>query len=1368
MPDPTPRLNGASPGPAAPGPAVPADGAAAVDYAEFVDRQLRWTRGRLRWVELTAGVVLVLAAVGTYLLAMAVLDHWIVPGGLGYLGRTLAWVGLVVLAGALAWWRIGALVWRAIHPLYAAAAIEHAQPELKNSLINFLMLRGERGQLSPAIYQAIEQRAAADVSQVPLERAVDRTSLIRVGYALLVVVALGCAYKLLSPKDPLRSLARVMLPWSTIERPTRVAIFEVEPGTTEVFHGDSLVVSAVIRGLRRGEEARLVYSTADGQVTNRELPLELPRESYRHRVTLPPGGSGLQQDVRYYLVAGDAKTREYQLRVITAPALLVDRVEYAYPTYTGLTPRIVERQGDLVALEGTQVTLWARANLPPRTAHVDFLGDGQNDLAMQVDGLRAKVAFQLRQNPEGQPEYPTYQLRFTTAEGRPGPAPILHRIEVLADQPPQVEFVEPASDPSPLARNGAVSLVIKALDPDFRLEEVGVWLQRDGTTLWSETLLSSAHAGEFRGAVTIDARRLEVEPGQRLECYAFALDGRVPEPNRTEIGPLTIEVIDPVSEAERKAQLAEAAEKEKSPDRPPEERLAQRPPAGERALGEPSARGSAADERPAPPRAPADSAAERAPPTAGEPPPPDEPSSSGNEGERVDPETQPGDAFEKILEHQTEEVPEPAPDQPGSGEGGGQGSSGDQRDRRAGDQDRASGENGNDESSGDAGAEGESAAEPDPAAEPEERGKSGERGGEEGRGQPSPRQEPGDEPGEEPTDGEPGSNAAPGQNLPGGDPNQAGSGDQPRGPGEAGGENTDGEAAESGGEPSGASSAGGAGEGEESATGEAASSSEAGTTGGEPGSDGGAGRDGTEGGEGSEGGDAAGDEESTGPGDADGGSSERGKGPREGARGRGRRTGTGERGAADDAAPSDTPPPEGEAADGEAADGAAPEGEAADAGAGDRPEGEPQASPGERPAGRGSRPQDTPPSAGAGATDNPEATGGDASGAEEEPGSADSETPGEEPESGVGGAEGSRAGGGNPQEGHEGSPAAENQPQSRGPESDAPTQPSEQDAGEPSSPSNQGNRASDSSGSEGGDRSGGGDQGGGQQADAPGAGASGGNSPADSGGGAAPGEGTGPTGTGGGAGAEGTSDDGQGERRQGEGGSGSGGTPRDGAGDSGGGAAPPGSGGGSSDSPAGAAPEAGSSPAAGGGGSTSSRGATGPGGQSNPAGGGLPGDQRGAPEGSLLGSGGAPSGDEAPERQEQETAADQANLDYARRATDLVLEYLKDQVASGDPDQELLDKLGWTPDDMARFLRRWEELKRQAAQEGPAGDEARRRLDRALQGLGLRRRGMQLEAGADQEQTEQIRETRRAGPPPEYREQFRAYTEETADTAAEP
>ena len=138
---------------------------------------------------------------------------------------------------------------------------------------------------------------------------------------------------------------RVLWPWSSVEAPTRVTIRDVQPGDKVAFHGDSSIVSAEVAGLREGEQALLIYSTADGQSVDQTIPLTRAEGDYRHQCRFPPGNLGLQQDYDYYLAAGDYRTRRYQIEARIAPAIEFDKVSYHYPAYTGIADQTVSAAG---------------------------------------------------------------------------------------------------------------------------------------------------------------------------------------------------------------------------------------------------------------------------------------------------------------------------------------------------------------------------------------------------------------------------------------------------------------------------------------------------------------------------------------------------------------------------------------------------------------------------------------------------------------------------------------------------------------------------------------------------------------------------------------------------------------------------------------------------------------------------------------------------------------------------------------------------------------------------------------------------------------------------------------------------------------
>ncbi len=353
-----------------------------------IQQRLEKTQRRVKGVDIAVGLITLSIGVLAYLLAAALIDHWLIVGGLGFWGRLGLWLVLCTAAGTYFACRLLPPLLNRINPLFAAATIEQSQPSLKNSLINFLLLRGRRQEVAPPVYQAMEYRAAADLSNIEIDVAVDRTHVVRLGCVLLAVVALFSLYLVLSPKSPMRSAARVLWPWSTIEAPTRVTIHDVQPGDVTAYYGDVVTVSAELSGLRAGEPAVLVYRTADGQTVDQVIPLTQPEGDYRFHGRLPPGNLGLQQDHEYYLAAGDCRTRRYRVGVQIAPAIFVDKVTYHYPNHTGLADKTVERRGklqaigDLQAIEGTEVTLHATANaeIKPGKAEIDLGCTGHQGL----------------------------------------------------------------------------------------------------------------------------------------------------------------------------------------------------------------------------------------------------------------------------------------------------------------------------------------------------------------------------------------------------------------------------------------------------------------------------------------------------------------------------------------------------------------------------------------------------------------------------------------------------------------------------------------------------------------------------------------------------------------------------------------------------------------------------------------------------------------------------------------------------------------------------------------------------------------------------------------------------------------------------
>ncbi len=1399
-------------------------------YERFIEVQLRRTRRQVRAVDLASSLLVLAAGLLGYVLVLLVVDHWLVPGGLAAWMRVLVW--LAAVGGGLAW--ISVCIWplvvRSINPVFAARVIERSEPGLKNSLVNFLLLRRRPEVLPPIVYHAVGEQAAERLAVVPIETVVDRTRVIRLLWIVLGVfmalaaAAIGLLIEGAAPNHLFRSVGRVVLPWAEIAPPTRVTISELQPGNTSVYQGERVRVSALVRGLREGEQVILHYSTADGQVLDQHIAMQRPTGSHRHQADLPPTGPGLVQDVTYWITAGDAVSEAHQVRALTAPAIVVDRVEYRYPRYTELEPRSVVRQGDIHGIEGTLVTVHATANQEIKTAMLDFECDGRRDLTMRAEGRTAWVQFRLSwEEAAGRPQHTSYQLRFTNAQGHENPQPVRYKIDCFRDEPPAVSFEmpdTPADRELVLELGRALPLVVAAADADYKLSSLLVRFERAGELVHEEPLLiDGPRAGEYRRSWLFQSSRYNLNAGDVVQFWAEARDNRQPDddrppdPNVSATPKYTLRILprppqeqaqdqpqdQPQQQEQRPPQDRERGRQgAKRPDRPqPDQPQQGEPQADQPQQGDPQAQPPGNDGQANAPRRPGqnpqppaqakdtpqqpqpaddqpqnDANQKDQPQQGGEPPmqgqpqgqpnadeqgeaagerqdangqgaqgdpsrhilqdrqPPkdqpgqahDQPSPQKKPKEPIDPDSDPGRAIEEILKHRQEhkQGQDQSPNEQASERQPQQG------ERQSGQPQGQPQQN-----------------QPQQSEQQTGQSQQGEKqGAQPQQGQPSQQMPAGEGP--QPANEQPAAQQAEGQQPAGQQPTGQQSAKQQPGPEQTATK-----------QPAGANGNDGQSPGQDSPT--------QGQPGEQP-------ADAPQPGQNMQPGHAAGDEQTA----TD--SPEKQAGDKQGAKPP-PSSSSGSKGKASPKAGGRSQPGDAPEQDGETPSPGEP---------GDQPDSQPAQ------AAREGDDQTKPPQAG---KQRP-GKGGDAQGSGQRPDrpegdNQDSQEPiGKEPmgsdsESPDRGTAGAARRGRQP----EGSPAPQEGNFDKQKHPDEQEQPSDaQEEGQSPSTSR---RQSDSEGGQAGDRSGAGGQGGGQRSPSQGTGSAGQNTASDDGGGQANQKGQGPTAESGGESAtSGESQDGSGAKVRRPGGKkqagGQKGSAQPRAGQAGGEQPGPGRSGsrregdrqpgdnpppGPEKQPNEAGPEAQGQANAEDqaseqqpsqdeqerAGEQQGADQESDGGQGGGAG--QPGGQPGDGAASQAGGGGQSGGQAGNAPPPAVPMGDDPNLDYARQATDLALEYLKDQLAKEEPDPDLLERLGWTREDMQRFVDRWEALKRAADQPGEEGKQAQVELDEMLRSLGLRPRGAALVGGTgDGTRISNTREGARSDPPSAYAEKYRAFT----------
>jgi hypothetical protein len=1303
-----------APRPPAPPPPPPHVAPALIDSEGYIDDHIQRTRRSLKLVDLASTFITLAIGLLAFLLAAGIVDHWIVPGGLGPVGRAGMFGVLVAGLGWFAWRQLGPLV-RSINPVYAAHAIEKTSPSLKNSLLNVLLFRHHRQGMPAKVYHALEQQAAQRLSAAGADATIDHGALLRLGYALVGVIAACTIYGILSPKNLATSAGRIVMPWADIAAPSRVQILDVQPGDATVAIGERVHVSAEILALREGDEVRLRYTTDDESQVDESIAMIRPASAGRFAADLPravdasrgagaPGGAvGVQQGLEYWIEAGDARSRRFRLGAFERPTIVVDRVEYRYPAYTGEPTKVVDGIGDLSGLEGTEVVVEAHASHDIKSAYVDFDSDGRSDIRMTADGRRATATFSLQLKPDRRtPWHINYLLRFTSTEDRANEDPVQYAIAVTPDYPPEVRITAPEEPDLAVRLDQRVPIAVEARDADFAVRDVRLVGRVGDQDIELRRLLDRDHARLFKGRHEFVAADAKLQPGDVLEYWAEARDNRQPEGNLAMSEHRRLRIIDPEAPGGGQQDPNQRGGPQNGdPQNNGDQGDQQQPGGGQQPRENPQGGNNGGDSQP------------------------------GGQTQQGGQSTQGGQAGASGGEQGDEQA------QPGAG--------------TAGDQSGQAGQ------SGESGQSGSEQSQQNAAGQSGGQGSStGEGGQQQASGGASQGGPPaGDQPQQGPGDGD--SQAA--------QDGESSAGEQPQG-----GASQGGQAGAQGGQRDRVAADGhddgeafqrlteqlGDGEAAAGAEGENAQGTAADRPTGEA--------DGSPSGAGSSSGDA----------------NQTGRRPREAADTAGNPRG-------DDGATEGEPPADGSNPDpnGQQTRGANTPRDATDPANAGTPEGAGETAAGADNAGNQNNGAAPAGDEGAGHPGAPEAsprTPRDAANGDEgEQSGADSETPtanarGRTESQARGDQSGDRAGEGRQGGGQQAENAGQGQPGTheaadtgQGQSADAGDDETGTQGGDQALANGQtGQSSGDQRGAGGSTRDGG---------DEPGAGGSQGDQ-ADEQQQQAPGGDAGAEGdqTQAGGEASGQPADAGGQQRPGAPGANPAGQQSPAAGEQAGSDAGP-----SGDEPAGGEPSGGESPA----GEQSPGGNPGasPDAGSGPDGGAHEGSQNPRAESppagdasrGAFGRGGAASNPTAGGTQGggvngdgvmREPGGDQANLEFAKKQTDLVLEKLSDQLAKKQVDPKLLKSLGWTEAELRQFVDRWKGLKAAAAAEGDNPGDATAKLDAALRAIGpLQRRGpLQIRGAATADELRNLNEGYRARTPLEYADRVRAYMKGAAST----
>jgi hypothetical protein len=476
-------------------------------------RVIRHVRNRWRLRVAVRGLsVLLAAALGTFLASSYGLELFKFSPTAIVAFRVVTYLALF----GFGWWLFVRPVSRRVTDEQVALYLEEHEPSLQASVLSAVeeSKKGDRSAKadhSPQIVHRLIESAVAGVRNVDMGRAVEQQQLRRssglLGLAAVVAVLLFG----FGPEYLRHGVSALLTPMGNVEAASPYVI-EVLPGDATVARGSDLTVTARLVGFD-SDDINLFHRSSSSTPFER-LPLVPMEDLDTFEVLL----FDLQAKTDYFVEASGVQSENFTLEVIELPYVERLELEYHFPEYTGLEPRLVDDGGDIAVLTGTEVRLRALSTLATEGGQLVMDGDDENqvELVAQPDGsLTASFVV----DDDG-----FYRIALQAPDGDLVTASPQYTVDALTDQPPAVMFIDPGRDTTASAIEEV--FVEARADDDFGLLSLELKYSVNGGEEQTIGLFNGRDSAlkEVSAGHTFFLEELELEPGDFVSYYARATD----------------------------------------------------------------------------------------------------------------------------------------------------------------------------------------------------------------------------------------------------------------------------------------------------------------------------------------------------------------------------------------------------------------------------------------------------------------------------------------------------------------------------------------------------------------------------------------------------------------------------------------------------------------------------------------------------------------------------------------------------------------------------------------------------------------------------------------------------------------------------
>jgi hypothetical protein len=357
-----------------------------------------------------AGLTLAVASLA-FLFAVQLVDRYVeTPRGSGW--GVLA--GYVALAAGFLYLVLYRPSRRQINPYFAARQVEQNVPNAKNSLVTWVDFEQDN-QLPGSIRSAIGQKAARDLKQVDLNRAIENRKILWLGLAAGVLSAANVVVGFLPPTR------------------TELTIEEPKNGDITVFNNQDVAfrvhVAGRVPGANDADAVRLrMWYNPDDPETYEDRPMKQV-EGERRKFNLVVPAKQVRFGFRYKILAGNTQTPEYTVTCKIIPEFTGFEVNYEYPAYLKREPETTN-DPNLLAPYGSTATLVVSTNREVKHGHIEIEGQARTLDGQLIEGRPEAIQFTVPIEKEG-----FYRIWFTTPEGDKNQDPARLRLGVIDPKP---------------------------------------------------------------------------------------------------------------------------------------------------------------------------------------------------------------------------------------------------------------------------------------------------------------------------------------------------------------------------------------------------------------------------------------------------------------------------------------------------------------------------------------------------------------------------------------------------------------------------------------------------------------------------------------------------------------------------------------------------------------------------------------------------------------------------------------------------------------------------------------------------------------------------------------------------------------------